>query len=123
MIVVKNESIIPIDIDSTLILPIDENKFAGRKVDVYDSVTKKFIKMIAHEPNIRLLREEHHRGSYIVVWSKGGYEWASNVIKALDLVPYVDIIMSKPKTYIDDTPVKKWMKDRIWLSPDMAYKK
>lgn len=120
----KSERIIPTDIDDTLILSYNiTNAPLGRKISVYDAVTKSFITMVAHEPNIRLVIEEHHRGACIKVWSRSGYEWAANVIKALDLEKYVDEVLSKPLVYIDDTPVEQWMKDRIYLQPSMQYKR
>lgn len=123
MKIVKNENILVVDVDGTLILPYDKGKPQGRIIDVYDAVTKRNIRMCEHGPNVRLLKEESHRGSHIVVWSRGGYEWASNAVRALDLVTYVDQVMTKPLTYIDDLPVDDWLRYRIFLSPDMQYKK
>lgn len=125
MITIKNENIRPFDIDGTLVLPYNPwivNQ-PGRDVLVYDSVEDKHIKMIAHEPMIRLLKEEKAKGSFILVWSRSGNDWARNVIKALQLTEYVDVVMSKPLVYFDDVDVKDWMKDRVYLSPDMRYKK
>ncbi len=121
----KNENIRPFDCDDTLILEnTEENSdIPGRRVDVWDPVKKRFLRFIAHEPMIRLLEEEKHRGAHIVVWSRGGWEWASCVVKALDLTKLVDDVMTKPIVYFDDTPVKKWLKDRVYLSPYKAYKR
>lgn len=122
MIITKHENVRPFDVDGCLIA--DYTEFLGQKsVNVYDAVTKKFIKVRVNESMVRLLKEEHHRGGYVIVWSRSGYEWATNVIKALDLVPYVDQVLSKPIVYFDDTPVKKWLKDRVFIGPDTNYKK
>jgi hypothetical protein len=124
MRIIKSENIKPFDIDNTLILPIDPSKVStGRIVDVYDAITKRFIRMQVHEPNVRLLIEEAHRGAYIIVWSRSGYEWAANVIRALDLVPQVNLVLSKPLVYFDDMDVSQWLKDRVYLTPETRYKK
>lgn len=110
------------DIDGTLILPYDKTQ-KQLAVDVYDAITNKYIKMAVHEPMVRLLREEHHRGGHIVVWSRGGYEWAANVIRALDLTSCVHLVMSKPMAYFDDVPIAEWLPYRVYLDPKMQYKK
>lgn len=120
----KNELIRPFDVDKTLVFPIgpDTEHLPGRRVDVWDPVKKRNIRMILHEPMVRLLEEEKHRGGHILVWSRGGWEWASNVIKAADLVKKVDDVFSKPTVYFDDVEVKKWLKDRVYISPEETYK-
>jgi len=119
MRVIKSENIKFFDIDGTLILPYT----TGPAIYVYDAVTRKDIKMQAHEPNVRLLLEEKHRGSTIIVWSMGGYEWAANVVRALNLVTKVDFVMSKPLAYFDDVPIDEWLRFRVFLDPNMKYKR
>lgn len=119
MNVVKHDHIRPFDIDGTLIVNRREDL---PRVDIIDPLTNRTITMSVNKAMVRLLKEEHHRGNYILVWSRGGYEWARNVIQALDLVPYVHQVMTKPICYFDDKPVKKWMKDRVFIGPDEKYK-
>lgn len=119
---ITKENPIPFDVDHTLIFPTDP-EVPGIKVQVYDAVTKKFIIMIANEPMIRLLKEEKHRGSHIKVWSRGGWEWAANVVRALDLVPYVDEVLDKPSVYMDDLDIGEWLKYRVYLPPTTVYKR
>ncbi len=121
----KNEHVTPFDVDHTLILPFDNTKEhqVGRVVQVHDPVTNKLIKMVAHEPMIRLLREEHQRGSHVVVWSRGGYEWATAVIDALNLRIYVHDVFSKPLVYFDDVEITEWLKYRVYLTPETQYKR
>lgn len=123
MRVIKNEKTVFCDVDHTLILPVDKNEYPGAEVQVYDSISEKFIKMIAHEPNIRLLIEEKSRGSLIIVWSRGGYTWAEDVLRALKLESYVDYVMTKPMVYIDDLPIQEWLPYRVYLQPDVVYKR
>jgi len=122
MLITKNENIRPVDIDGTLVIHTKEKIKAADRVSVVDPLTGNIINLRINRPMVRLLKEESHRGNYILVWSRGGYEWARNVIQALDLVEYVDQIMSKPLVYVDDTPVTKWLKDRVYIGPDEAYK-
>lgn len=127
MKVIKNENPVFFDVDGTLVLPYDkkQDKFhqVGRVVEVYDAITDKFIRMVAHEPMIRILVEEKRKDRFVIVWSRSGQEWAANVVRALDLVKKVDLVISKPLVYFDDMPVESWMKDRVFLSADMPYKK
>lgn len=120
----KNENVTPFDVDGTLIVSYtEESAKHGRKVQVWDAITEKYITVVAHEPNIRLLMEEHHRGSLVIVWSRGGYQWAANVIKALDLVDYVSDVYTKPLAYFDDLPIEAWLKYRVYLEPETRYKR
>lgn len=123
MKIINNENIRPFDVDGTLVSAVKGSLTPLPHAYIYDPITKKEIKVRVHEAMVRLLKEEKHRGSYVIVWSRGGYEWAANVIKALELTQYVDQIMSKPTIYFDDVPVKKWLKDRVYIGPDEIYKK
>lgn len=120
MRIIDNENIRPFDVDGCLICAIDKSPIT---VDVYDAVTKSTIKVGVNQAMVRLVREERHRGGYILVWSRSGYEWATNVVKALGLDGVVHQVMSKPIAYFDDTPVEEWLKDRVFLPPDMVYKR
>ncbi len=122
MTIIKNEMTVFVDVDGTLIVPYDP-KLKQIVIKVYDAVTKHYVKVAIHEPMIRLVKEEHHRGSHVIVWSRGGHEWAANVIRALELTPFVHQVMSKPFAYFDDVKIDKWLKYRVYLEPDMQYKK
>lgn len=122
MRIINNENVRPFDVDGTLILPFEGDD--SSKLLVEDPVfPTKFIKYRRHDPNIRLLREELQRGSLVVVWSRGGWEWARNVMQALGINHKNLLIMSKPIVYFDDMDVQDWMKDRVYLNPDKPYRK
>lgn len=121
MNIIESENTVFFDVDGTLVLAHGEGP--GRDISILDPVTHNYITLTAHEPNIRLLEEEHHRGSFVVVWSRGGYEWATNVIKALNLQDRVHIVMSKPLVYFDDVQIDKWLPYRVYLEPSTIYKK
>jgi hypothetical protein len=120
MKVLKREHIRPFDVDGCLIVDTAQGEY---NVNVFDAVTKQYIKVGVNTNMVRLLKEERQRGSYIVVWSRSGWEWAANVIKALYLESCVDRVMSKPIVYFDDTPVEEWLKDRVFIGPEVKYKR
>lgn len=120
MTVIKNENFRPFDVDNCLIVHKDKSLMHAY---VLDPVTGTNITVGVNEAMVRLLKEERQRGSYVVVWSRSGYEWAANVVRALYLEDCVDCVVSKPTIYFDDTPVKKWLKDRVFLGPDVQYKR
>lgn len=120
MIVVNNENTVFFDVDDTLISTTMEG---DNVVTIEDVIEEKVIRAITLDANIRLLKEEKHKGQYIVVWSRGGAYWAQAVIKALDLKNYVDLVIAKPLAYVDDKDVKEWLPYRVWLSNETNYKK
>lgn len=123
MKIVKNENIRPFDCDSTLIYPNSPENESLPTTLVFDPVEEHYISLRFNPNMVRLLKEEHQRGSYIIVWSRSGWEWARNVAIALDLQPYIHRVMSKPIAYFDDQPVETWMKDRVYIAPDVVYKR
>lgn len=119
MNIIDIDDIRPFDVDGTLIVDKDKSTDIVR---VYDPLTKKNITFGINKAMVRLLKEEHHRGNAVIVWSRSGYEWAKNVVIALGLEKYVNTVMSKPLVYFDDMPVKKWLKDRVFIGPEVKYK-
>lgn len=122
MRVIEKEPTSFFDVDETLVLAVSAN-CQDETIDIVDPLdSNKIITMRVHKPMIRLLKEEKHRGSFIVVWSRGGYEWAKNVVQALNLEDCVDIVMSKPLAYFDDKPIAEWLTYRVYLEPSTIYK-
>lgn len=123
MKIIKNENIEFFDVDDTLVMHQAEATIPyGEMTRVWDSVTKKGIIVRINRPMVRLLIEAKSRGFYVIVWSKGGYQWAEDVLKSLGLETYVDQVMSKPLHYFDDKNVQEWLTDRIYINPDTIYK-
>lgn len=123
MRVVANERPIPVDVDETLVMHEGPMQYATT-VEVEDPLHPgKFILLGVNEPMIKVLMDEKRRGSFILVWSRSGNAWAEAVVKALGLTEYVDLVMTKPISYLDDTPVENWLKDRVWINPKVTYKK
>jgi hypothetical protein len=120
---ITNENPRPFDVDDTLIIHDTYGK-EGRKVYIKDPYRPgKECFALVNENMVTILIDEKARGNYIMVWSRGGYRWAEAVVKALELEKYVDLIMTKPVIYYDDKDVSEWLKDRVYLGPDIVYKK
>lgn len=123
MIITKNENVCPFDVDNTLVLPFNLDKKDSEVVFVRDPLTPgRKILMHAHRPMIRLLKEEFSKGSHVIVWSRGGWQWAEAVVEALNLQNYVHEIKTKPMVYFDDLDVGQWLLNRVYLDPDTKYK-
>lgn len=123
MIQIKNYNVVPCDVDSTLILHIPPNEYHKHEtVEIFDPVEKRMMTVGVHLPMVRLLKEEAHRGAFIIVWSRGGHEWAANVIDALGLNKQVNLVLTKPLLYLDDCDVSDWLKYRVYLEPNTVYK-
>ncbi len=120
MTTITNENIRPFDIDGCLIV---NTATSLKTVLVWDKVEDKHIRVGINEAMVRLLKEEHSRGSYVIAWSRSGYDWARAVILALNLDTYVSLVLSKPTVYFDNEPVQDWMKDRVFIAPNVEYKK
>lgn len=121
MKIISSDMVIMFDVDDTLVLwDIDFSKPIINIIDPYDNRT---LELHPHYPHIKLLQEKKARGYIIVVWSQGGFAWAEAVVKALNLENYVDLIMSKPTTYVDDLPVNQWLTDRVYISKDSKWKR
>lgn len=113
MKVISNDQLIVVDVDGTIILWPDPAELLAAKsadllafTDPYDGATRR---VLAHKPNIKILKDRKLRGCTIVVWSQSGYAWAAEAVKVLGLTEYVDYVASKPFMYLDDLAAEHWM--------------
>lgn len=123
MITVRNERIIMVDIDGTLVMhdkPL--NALTTDIVIVNDYVSEGPITVWRNNPMIRLVQEEAARGAYLIAWSRGGFEWATAVLLALKLDKAVQQVITKPFAYFDDIDCAVWLKDRVYIEPGVSYK-
>lgn len=100
----KNDHVICFDVDDTLVMwdyPINLDSWIVR-VGGYQ--------VTPHLYHIEAIKKAKARGHYVIVWSQGGQEWASEVVRTLQLQDYVDLVMCKPKWIFDDLPPDAWMK-------------
>lgn len=113
---------VPFDVDDTLVMHTKDFKATDEVVKIYCPIEGKQLTFRVNEPMVRLLKEEHSKGHFVMVWSRGGNQWATDVVKALDLEHYVHLTLDKPLAYMDDKPVEDWLIYRVYLSPDTVYK-
>jgi hypothetical protein len=120
MKVYEFESVLPCDVDETLICHGKIKK--GHKALHYTCPYTKAQKTVRiHEPNVAILRERIARGCLIIVWSKSGYKKAAAVLTALKIDGPNVLVMSKCKDYLDDKKAAEFMGEQIWLDPDCGY--
>lgn len=102
MIEIPFENVAFFDVDNTLIMYDIPPERSNEAIEISIRHGLPAIRVIPHEVHCELVR--HHRawGNGVVVWSRSGVEWASAVVKALGLEPYVDLVIAKPFYYYDD---------------------
>ena len=116
---IKSHRSVFFDIDDTLIIWDWKNISPDGVglVDITDPMSGHTECVLPHERHIKLLKQFKARGHTVVVWSQGGWAWAENVVKALELQDLVDVVMSKPDWYVDDLPSTAFMGSNIYKHP------
>lgn len=108
MRIVKSDNIVCFDVDDTLLMWEYDNDLLfhskARPINVNGCT------VLAHDTHIRKLKEFKAKGHYVIVWSQGGYEWAAEAVKLLRLEAYVDLVICKPKWYVDDNDANNFMR-------------
>lgn len=112
--IIKKESTIFCDVDDTLVM-WGKAKKGEKVVAITEPHSGAQVYLRPHEAHIKILKDRKARGSFIVVWSAGGFAWAEAVVKALQLEAYVNIVMTKPHAYIDDKSASEFMGEHIYL--------
>jgi predicted phosphatase len=121
MIIIKSENIKPFDVDGTLIC---DPKDSQMRAFIPDPIEPgRTIHVGINQSMVRLLKEEKSRGAYIILWSRGGYQWAATVARFLELDRHIDLVISKPLAYFDDVPAEEWLQNRVFIKPDVKYKR
>lgn len=114
------ESVLPVDVDDTLIYWTKIKK--AKKVVQYTCPYTNDLKTVGvNQPNVALLKERLARGCLVIVWSKSGHAKAAAVLRALGIDHKNLLVLTKPKDYIDDRPAEQWMGEKIWLDPNCGY--
>lgn len=123
MKVIDTESTIFVDVDDTLVMWNADIIAANytSTVRITSPHDGSVSNLLPHRGHIKILKDRKARGSFIVVWSAGGFAWANAVVKALNLEAYVDLIMTKPHAYIDDKQASEIMGERIYLTYGTGY--
>lgn len=115
--VLNSDEVIYFDVDETLVFwktDQDPDDIIIQAVDPY--MGGQYVNLVPHQRNIDLLKRNAGQGRTVIVWSAGGVFWAENVIRALALETYVDLIIRKPDVYVDDIPIEQWGLNRVYLN-------
>lgn len=120
MKIITNEQLVMVDCDDTLVMWQDCNP-EFKPVDIIDPYDGKTVTLKIHAGHLKVLKDRKKRGSFIVVWSAGGYRWAEAVVKALKIEDYVDLIASKPFMYIDDREAADILGEHLYLGHNNKY--
>lgn len=120
-LVVEKESTIFIDCDDTLVMWGIKPKKGEKLIQITNPNTGEQNYLAPHLGHIKVLKDRKARGSFIVVWSAGGYKWAKAVVNALELKSHVDIVMTKPHMYIDDKKAEEFMGEHLYIPFNSGY--
>lgn len=116
MKIIENTNCVFFDCDDTLIMW--DNKYKDEQksncVSVTDPICGFTELLVPHDQHIELLKDLKRGGKTIVVWSGGGWQWAKAVTEALLIQDYVDAVMEKPQSYVDDLHCIQFMGHRIY---------
>ena len=115
MRVIDKESTIFCDVDDTLVMWGKDGIVGEDLIEIKEPHYGRVEILAPHKGHIKILKDRKARGSFIVVWSAGGFAWAEAVVKALGLENYVDLVMTKPHAYVDDKVAADIMGERIYL--------
>ena len=67
------------------------------------------------DKHIERIKMHKFWGNGVVVWSKSGYSFALEVVKALGIEKYVDVVCAKPSWYYDDKKCEEFMGEHRFM--------
>lgn len=102
-----------IDVDDTLLMWGFSHEPFHNSVKVINVGITFYLK--PHNEHINQLKAHKARGHTIIVWSKGGADWAEAAVKALGLEEFVDLVVEKPQWCYDDTEYNEFLPKRYFL--------
>lgn len=113
--IINEKDVAVFDVDSTLIKWVDAPRAGITKALDFYGITKHVQEIKVHTEFLKSLKA---RGYFIRVHSGNGYLWASQVVEALGLQGYVDMVETKVAKVIDDKPNSDWMPNPIYLGDE-----
>lgn len=124
---VKDGGVYASDVDDTLVMWTITQDYKGPLVTTnYNGFKDKGIPNLAA---VKHLKKMKARGYSIVVWSKGGSDWAEAAVEALGIEDWVDVVMPKIDFHLDDVEnpkdkIGKWayidLKGRVWVKDEFG---
>lgn len=112
---IENEQVFAFDVDDTLVLERPGVDLHENAITLTNPYSDSVLFRLPHVRHIELLKQQKARGRFVVVWSGGGVKWARHVVEKLGLLPYVDLILTKPIGYVDDQHSSEWLNNKIYL--------
>ena len=111
------------DIDDTLVIwgPPSELKNHPDVFYITSTLFSESVPVLVHWEHVEQLKAHKLRGHQIVIWSYGGSDWGAEVVKALGLTEYVDVVCCKPDTVYDDLQKEDILLKRSYI-PFHGYK-
>lgn len=115
-----SDNVLCVDVDDTLISWEEANEDSPHESCVPIEIVFNDISAIywVFRDNVQSIKTHHHKGHHIVVWSGSGHEWAETVVRALNLIDYVDIVMAKPRWLLDDLKPSEFLPIPYWGKGD-----
>jgi predicted phosphatase len=112
-----NDMVVMFDVDETLVL-WDFSQEDAKDAIVFDNFGVSTL-LLPHFKHIDQIKRHAARGHMVYVWSAGGVDWATEVVKTLGLEPYVHHIMCKPQWYYDDLRSDEFLPEinRVYYNP------
>lgn len=109
MIVIESDQGAFFDVDETLVM-MDDRDIRDEAILIIDEEDN--IRAIAtpHWEHVQKIKDHYSRGHKIFIWSGGGYKWATAVVRALHLEPYVTAIIPKGPWIWDDKEPSEFLK-------------
>lgn len=98
--VIRNNNVSTFDVDDTMAMWKDYKTDAPGKIKI--TYGDEVVYLTPHKKHVLFLKHCFMRGDTVVLWSKNGFSHAEQVARALNIMDYITIIMSKPARHIDD---------------------
>lgn len=92
------------DVDDTLVMWDHPSADDNENIVTIENKSDGLRRFKFHAEHVEVIKKYKIRGHNVVVWSQGGSDWAVNVVRALGLEKYVDVVAPKPSWYYDDLP-------------------
>lgn len=106
--VLQSDKVVFCDIDDTIVKWNPTQEEINTKGVAFNNYGWQ-VMLVPHYAHIEQIKRHKAIGHKVIFWSAGGWEWANEVIKTLELTEYADAIMSKPSWFIDDLPASAFM--------------
>lgn len=106
----SDQQLVIFDVDETIISHFPRPN--SRSWEYFNNKVKHTV--WAMEDNIKLLYELRACDYQVAVWSLSGSLHAERMVKLLGLEDVVDLIIPKPKLYVDDKLLEEQPIPRVW---------